>query len=432
MWANESVFYQIYPIGFCGAPLENDGQTVSRILKVKEWSDYLKEVGFNAIYFSPIFESDNHGYDTRDYRKIDCRLGTNEDFAEVCKDLHEKEIKVVLDGVFNHVGRGFWAFQDVLKNRESSKYKDWFYINFGQNNAYNDGLYYEGWEGHYELVKLNLRNREVVEHLFACIKGWVEEFDIDGLRLDVAYMIDREFLRELRAYCNNLKPEFFLIGETIHGDYNQIVNDDMLHSCTNYECYKGVYSSLNSKNMFEIAYSLNRQFGPENWTIYKGKHLVSFVDNHDVTRLASILSDKRHLNAAYALIFAMPGIPCVYYGSEWGVEGRKEDGDASLRPCIEKPEANELTEFIKKLAEIRKDNKALAYGGYKNIVLTNLQLVFERYLEGETVYVGINIDEKDFKANFSWKNDAVDLLTGEEVDLSSGVNLPPFSVAIWK
>ena len=432
MWANESVFYQIYPIGFCGAPLENDGQTVSRILKVKEWSDYLKEVGFNAIYFSPIFESDNHGYDTRDYRKIDCRLGTNEDFAEVCKDLHEKGIKVVLDGVFNHVGRGFWAFQDVLKNRESSKYKDWFYINFGQNNAYNDGLYYEGWEGHYELVKLNLRNREVVEHLFACIKGWVEEFDIDGLRLDVAYMIDREFLRELRAYCNNLKPEFFLIGETIHGDYNQIVNDVMLHSCTNYECYKGVYSSLNSRNMFEIAHSLNRQFGPENWTIYKGKHLVSFVDNHDVTRLASILSDKRHLNAAYALIFAMPGIPCVYYGSEWGVEGRKEDGDASLRPCIEKPEANELTEFIKKLAEIRKDNKALAYGGYKNIVLTNLQLVFERYLEGETVYVGINIDDKDFHANFSWKNDAVDLLTGEEVDLSSGVNLPPFSVAIWK
>ena len=432
MWANESVFYQIYPIGFCGAPLENDGQTVSRILKVKEWSDYLKEVGFNAIYFSPIFESDNHGYDTRDYRKIDCRLGTNEDFAEVCKDLHEKGIKVVLDGVFNHVGRGFWAFQDVLKNRESSKYKDWFYINFGQNNAYNDGLYYEGWEGHYELVKLNLRNREVVEHLFACIKGWVEEFDIDGLRLDVAYMIDREFLRELRAYCNNLKPEFFLIGETIHGDYNQIVNDDMLHSCTNYECYKGVYSSLNSRNMFEIAHSLNRQFGPENWTIYKGKHLVSFVDNHDVTRLASILSDKRHLNAAYALIFAMPGIRCVYYGSEWGVEGRKEDGDASLRPCIEKPEANELTEFIKKLAEIRKDNKALAYGGYKNIVLTNLQLVFERYLEGETVYVGINIDDKDFHANFSWKNDAVDLLTGEEVDLSSGVNLPPFSVAIWK
>ena len=432
MWANESVFYQIYPIGFCGAPLENDGQTVSMILKVKEWSDYLKEVGFNAIYFSPIFESDNHGYDTRDYRKIDCRLGTNEDFAEVCKDLHEKGIKVVLDGVFNHVGWGCWAFQDVLKNRESSKYKDWFYINFGQNNAYNDGLYYEGWEGHYELVKLNLRNREVVEHLFACIKGWVEEFDIDGLRLDVAYMIDREFLRELRAYCNNLKPEFFLIGETIHGDYNQIVNDDMLHSCTNYECYKGVYSSLNSRNMFEIAHSLNRQFGPENWTIYKGKHLVSFVDNHDVTRLASILSDKRHLNAAYALIFAMPGIPCVYYGSEWGVEGRKEDGDASLRPCIEKPEANELTEFIKKLAEIRKDNKALAYGGYKNIVLTNLQLVFERYLEGETVYVGINIDDKDFRANFSWKNDAVDLLTGEEVDLSSGVNLPPFSVAIWK
>lgn len=115
MWAYESVFYQIYPLGFCGAPFENDSKEESRILKVIDWIPHIKKLGANAIYFSPVFDSDTHGYNTRDYRKIDCRLGTNEDFAKVCKELHENGIKVVLDGVFNHVGRGFWAFQDVLK-----------------------------------------------------------------------------------------------------------------------------------------------------------------------------------------------------------------------------------------------------------------------------------------------------------------------------
>ena len=165
MWAYESVFYQIYPLGFCGAPFENDGKEESRILKVIDWIPHIKKLGANAIYFSPVFDSDTHGYNTRDYRKIDCRLGTNEDFAKVCKELHENGIKVVLDGVFNHVGRGFWAFQDVLKNRENSPYKDWFHINFGGNSNYNDGLWYEGWEGHFDLVKLNLNNPQVVDHI---------------------------------------------------------------------------------------------------------------------------------------------------------------------------------------------------------------------------------------------------------------------------
>ena len=126
MWANESVFYQIYPLGFCGAPFENDGVLQSRILKVLDWTEHMKKLGINAIYFSPIFESDTHGYNTRDYQLIDKRLGTNEDFKKVCDTLHKEGIKVVLDGVFNHAGRGFFAFQDVLKNRESSRYVNWF------------------------------------------------------------------------------------------------------------------------------------------------------------------------------------------------------------------------------------------------------------------------------------------------------------------
>ena len=176
MWAYESVFYQIYPLGFCGAPYENDGVLEHRILKVNDWIPHIKKLGANAIYFSPVFESDTHGYNTRDYKKIDVRLGTNEDFKQVCENLHKEGIKVVLDGVFNHVGRGFWAFQDVLKNRESSPYVSWFHrIDFSGNSGYNDGLWYEGWEGNYDLVKLNLRNEDVINHLFECISGWLEE-----------------------------------------------------------------------------------------------------------------------------------------------------------------------------------------------------------------------------------------------------------------
>ena len=295
MWAYNETFYQIYPIGFCGAPVHNDGVTVPRIRKIADWSEYLEELGIGSIILNPIFESDNHGYDTRDYKTIDCRLGTNEDFIAVCKELHAHHVKIMLDGVFNHVGRGFWAFRDVQEKKWDSPYKDWFHISFDGNSCYNDGFWYEGWEGHFELVKLNLQNPAVVDYLLECVRFWIEEFDIDGLRLDVAYSLDHNFMRRLRCFCEELKPGFALIGEVLFGDYNLIVNDEMLHSCTNYECYKGIHSSFNSMNLFEIAHSLNRQYGPEQWCIYRGKHLMNFVDNHDVTRIASILTNPEHL-----------------------------------------------------------------------------------------------------------------------------------------
>lgn len=434
MWADESVFYQIYPLGFCGAPEQNDGLVVPRIAKVAEWIPHILQTGANAIYFSPLFDSDSHGYDTRDYRRLDCRLGTNADFAKVCRQLHENKIKVVLDGVFNHVGRGFWAFQDVLQNREGSRYKDWFHINFSGNSNYNDGLWYEGWEGHYELVKLNLRNEEVIAHLFDCIRGWVEEFDIDGLRLDVAYMLDRDFLRRLHDFCQGLKPDFFLVGEMLHGDYNQLVNDQMLHSATNYECYKGLYSSFNSMNMFEIGHSLLRQFGPENWTLYKGKHLLNFVDNHDVTRVASILTNPEHLPLIYGILFAMPGIPCIYYGSEWGTEGVKQQGsDANLRPCFDGPIFNDLTQQIAAMAQAHRDSPALCYGDYTSLVLTNRQIIFQRRCDTERVIVAVNADSQSYVAHFDAQSgQGKDLITGQLHDFGGGSTLPPYSVSYWQ
>lgn len=434
MWAYESVFYQIYPLGFCGAPFENDGVLEHRILKVLDWIPHMKKLGVDAIYFSPIFESDTHGYNTRDYRMIDTRLGTNEDFKEVCAKLHENGIRVVLDGVFNHVGRGFEPFQDVVRNREGSQYTGWFYrIDFGGNSNYNDGLWYEGWEGNYDLVKLNLRNEAVINYLLESVKFWVDEFGIDGLRLDVAYSLDEDFVRRLRSFTQGLKEEFVLIGEMLHGDYNRMMNDSMLHSVTNYECYKGLYSSFNSMNMFEIVHSLMRQFGPENWTLYKGKHLLSFVDNHDVTRVASILTNEKHLPLIYALQFGMPGIPCVYYGSEWGAKGEKFQGDPALRPCFEEPVWNELGEWISRLAEAKKHSEALNYGAFRSVLLTNKQCIFERKTDNERVLVAINADEEDFDAHFdAGCGTATDLISGAAHDFGGGSRLPAYSAYFWK
>ena len=434
MWAYNSIFYQIYPIGFCGAPVHNDGVCVPRIRKLMDWSEYLQTLGVDSILLNPIFESDNHGYDTRDFKTIDCRLGTNEDFKEVCEDLHKHNVKIVPDGVFNHVGRGFWAFKDVQEKKWDSPYKDWFHISFDGNSCYNDGFWYEGWEGHFELVKLNLQNPAVVDYLMECVKYWIDEFDIDGLRLDVAYSLDHNFMRRLRSYTQELKPDFALIGEVLFGDYNIIVNDEMLHSCTNYECYKGLYSSFNSMNMFEIAHSLHRQFGSDQWCIYRGKHLMTFVDNHDVTRLASILTNKKHIPLAYGLLMGMPGIPCLYYGSEWAEQGEKApDNDYALRPCFEEPKPNELTEFIKKLIRVRQESDALCNGAYKNVVIQNHQLVFERCSEKERVIVAINAADYPYTANAGELNGtAADLLTGETVTMNGQLELKPYSVQYLK
>ena len=429
MWAYESVFYQIYPMGFAAAPFENDGIQRHGLIKFAEWIPHLKKLGVNAVYFSPVFESDTHGYNTRDYTKIDVRLGTNEEFAELVKKLHEENIKVVIDGVFNHVGRGFWAFRDVLEKKWDSAYKDWFHISFDGNSNYNDGLWYEGWEGNYDLVKLNLKNDAVVEHIFNAVKGWVQEFDIDGLRLDVAYCLDRGFLSRLRHFTDGLKEDFFLVGEMIHGDYNQFMNDNACHSVTNYECYKGLYSSFNSMNMYEIVHSLLRQFGPENWTLYKGRHLLNFVDNHDVSRVASILNNEAHLPAIYGLLFAMPGIPMVYYGSEWGVKADKSQGDPALRPYFEKPEWNELTDKIAAMSRVKRESEALNYGDFKSLVLKNKQCVFERRCGDKRVIAAINADGNPFDAFYDYGlGTAKELLSGREIEVNGCLHLEPYSV----
>ncbi len=433
MWYHDAVVYQIYPLGLCGAPRNNDAVPAHRLTRLLDWVAHIKSLGADTVLLNPLFESDRHGYDTRDYFTVDCRLGDEADLKAVCRAFHEAGLRVLFDGVFNHVGRGFWAFRDVQEKRGESPYRDWFHIDWNGNTAYNDGFWYEAWEGHYELVKLNLQNRAVVGHQFAAIKSWVERFDIDGLRLDVAYCLPADYLRELRCFTDTLKPDFFLVGECLHGDYNRWMGEDMCHGVTNYECYKGLWSAFNSLNLFEIGHSLQRQFGEEPWCLYRGRPLLNFLDNHDVDRIASKLSDRNCLVPAWGLLFGMPGVPAVYYGSEWGLAGRKDSGDDALRPALESPRWNDLTGRIAAMARARRESAALRRGSYRTVLLTNRQYIFERRCGEERVLVAVNADAQPFTAHFdAGCGQALELITGQPHDFGGGSVLPPYSAAFWK
>lgn len=438
-YINKSVIYNIYPLGFCGAPRDNDGNLVYRLDKIYDCIEHLKKMSVNVLVFNPLFESSRHGYDTIDYRKVDCRLGDNNSFKKICNTLHENGIKVILDGVFNHVGRDFFAFKDVQQNLGNSRYCNWFQnLNFGGRSPKGDPFWYEGWAGHYDLVKLNLQNDEVVNYLLDSVKFWIDEFDIDGLRLDAADCIDLEFFKKLRNVCKSKKPDFWLYGEITHGDYNRWANNELLDSVTNYECYKGVYSSHNDHNYFEIAHSLNRQFG--NGGIYRNIYTYNFVDNHDVNRIASDLKDKNHLNNVYTLMYTMPGVPSIYYGSEYGIEGKRTQfSDYELRPCLDLnnvENANyDLLSHIIKLGKVRLALEALKYGKFDNVNIMNEKLVYKRFTDNQTVFVAFNLTDHDESIGFDAGCNAklTDVLNDNEVfDVNGYFELPmkPYSSRI--
>ena len=428
-WYEQAVFYHIYPLGLLGAEKTNTlTETAHRLRDLEDWIPHIRALNGSAIYIGPLFESSTHGYDTRDFRLVDRRLGTNEDFAHFVQLCHENGIRVVVDGVFNHTGREFFAFQDIREKREASPYKDWYRgVNFGWGSPLGDPFGYEAWQGHFELPCLNLWNPDVRQYLFDSIRFWVDNFDIDGIRLDCANVLDFGFMKELREKTSAMKPDFWLMGEVIHGEYSRWVNPEMLHSVTNYELHKALYSGHNDHNYFEIAHNVRRLEAV-------GKSLYTFVDNHDVTRIASKLRDPAHLPLIYALLFGMPGTPALYYGSEWGISGEKAPcSDAGLRPALEKPEWNALTSWIARLAAARRGSPALREGSYRNVLLTNLQLIFERRTETERVLVAVNADSQPYTAHFdAGCGLAWDLISGQQHDFGGGSQLPPYSAFFWK
>jgi len=446
-WTTQSVFYHIYPLGFCGAPSTNDftSAPTPRLEKVHTWLDHIQSLGANAFYLGPLFESSSHGYDTADYYRVDRRLGSNETLARLSADMHQRGMRMVLDGVFNHTGRNFWAFQDVLAHGEKSAYCDWFAnLHFGQRSPYNDPFTYEAWNGHYRLVRLNLNNPSVKEHLFGAVEMWMREFNIDGLRLDTADCLDFGFMAELAAFCRRIRPDFWLMGEVIHGDYRRWANPHTLDSVTNYEVYKSLYSSLVERNYFEIAYALNRQFGPDG--IYRDLPLYNFADNHDVNRVASNLANPAYLAPLYGLLFTIPGIPSIYYGSEWGLQGKKTNySDQALRPVIDLDEISRhapqpgLPALIARLASIRRRSPALLQGSYQQLWVDHQQFAFLRQAGSEQIITAVNSAETPATLHLNLPQAPAggrlaDLLNpGEVFQVNNGkvaIELPPSSVRI--
>lgn len=443
-WYEEAVFYHIYPLGLTGAPTENSYSAPEhRLNTLLPWISHIKEIGCNAIYIGPLFESVGHGYETTDYKKLDSRLGTNDDLTNFVKECHAQGIKVILDGVFNHTGRDFFAFRDIQKNRENSPYKDWYCnINFWGNNEYNDGFSYDNWGGYNLLVKLNQQNPAVKDYICDVIRFWVSEFDIDGIRLDAADVLNFDYMQALRRVANEVKPDFWLMGEVIHGDYNRWVNEGTLHSVTNYHLHKALYSGHNDHNYFEIAHTVKRLYEmggnrPE------GLKLYNFVDNHDVERIYTKLTNKAHFTPVHILLYTLPGVPSVYYGSEFGIDGKKEQfSDASLRPALSLSDyenavtENPCTRLLAALGQLRRTTPALSYGDYKELLLTNRQYAFSRTHNGTTVLVTVNNDDSDYVMTLPCGTTAQyrGALSGEIVTVTDGritVNVKANSGDIW-
>lgn len=446
-WARNAVFYHLYPLGALGAPERNDFRSPpsGRLEVLHEWLDPLAELGINAIYFGPAFESTAHGYDTADYYTVDRRLGDNAALARWSQALHQRGMRLVLDGVFNHVGRDFWAFRDVQRHGANSPYASWFHLDFGRRSPYGDPFGYEGWNGHYDLVKLNTHHPGVKEHLFGAVRDWIERYSIDGLRLDAADVLDKGFQQELAAFCRSLQPDFWLLGEVIHGDYREWAETAKLDSVTNYELYKGLYSSHNDRNYFELAHSLNRQFGGAG--LYRDMPLYSFLDNHDVDRIASRLYEPKHLYPLHGLLFTVPGVPSIYYGSEVGVLGKKgHNTDAPLRPVFHPRTGQhqgsqpDLPSAISCFARLRQRHPALRYGAYQQLHVASEQFAFMRTLAGERLVIAVNSADCPVEVKLAFDGHAVtqlvDALNGDECfEVKGGcasVTLPPNWIRIMK
>lgn len=414
-WYHNTTFYHIYPLGLLDAPKINDYKTIThRLNDLTTWIDHINALGFDGLYIGPLFLSEGHGYETVDYFQVDNRLGDNIDLKNLVSYCHKLGIKVILDAVFNHTGRDFFAFKDILKNRENSKYRYWYNIDFNGNNSYNDGFSYENWGGYDLLVKLNVKNPEVYNYLFSVVKFWVDTFDIDGLRLDAANVLDRSFLAQLTSYTNNLKEDFYLMGEVMFGEYGPYLDTGILSSLTNFNLEKALYSGCNDHNFFEVAHTVDR--------LKKYKHLYNFVDNHDIERITTKLNDKKNYLVAHIMLYTLPGVCAIYYGSEFGIEGHKvrNGPDDKIRPAINLIDykdclkTNPYTQIIAKLTHFRKSNLILAYGEYQQIELKNEYYSYVRSLDGEQIFVCVINNNTPHDFYFTTSEKYYGLFSGNE------------------
>lgn len=390
------VWYHLYPLGFLEAPAANDGtgEPVHRLRALEGWVGYWADLGVTGLLLGPLFESETHGYDTVDPFRVDRRLGDGDDLAALVAACDRHGIRVILDGVFHHVGRRHPAFQDVLARGAGSEYADWFRLDFDGGGP--DGFRYANFEGHDQLVKLNHANPAVLDWAVEVARHWTDR-GVAGWRLDAAYAVPVAFWAAFAGRLRQVRPDVFLLGEVIHGDYARFVTDGGLTTVTQYELWKAIWSSLNDGNFFELAHALGRHaglcagFGP--WT---------FVGNHDTTRIATRLADPRHLGHALALLLALPGTPAVYAGDEQAAVGTKRDepgGDDEVRRPPPFPPggltgpAADVHALHRRLIAVRRGHPWLAGAAVDTADLTNETVTVRLRGDGGELALSLNVGD---------------------------------------
>lgn len=393
-WVDHAIWWQLYPLGFVGADIQAGGMTgeiTHTIGAITEWLDDLVALGCNGLALGPVFASETHGYDTADFTRIDPRLGDDTDIAVLLAECERRGIRVLFDGVFNHVGRSHPWWREAQAAEPGSPAADLFRWTTDPDGNRTVSTF----EGHDSLVELNHHSPVVRERVGAVIRHWLER-GVSGWRLDAAYAVAPEFWRAVIDPIRADHPEAWFLGEVIHGDYAEFVAAAGVDSVTQYQLWKAIWSSLNDGNLFELQWAL----AVNNGLIETFLPLI-FVGNHDVTRIATRLVDRRHLGHAIAILMFVAGIPSVYYGDERGFEAIKEDrvgGDDAIRPAFPHHRGdlprNEVFRLHQDLIGFRRRHAWLATAPTEVTEIANTAaLLVATSPDGTTVSLAINVGD---------------------------------------
>lgn len=396
---DSAIWWHLYPLGFLDAEKSTDGppgQVQHRLRGLEPWLDYMADLGCTGLQLGPIFASETHGYDTIDHFRIDPRLGDQDDFDQLLEAARQRGLRVLLDGVFNHIGRQFAVFQDALSGGPDSAAARWFHFYWHADRAPD----VEVFEGHQSLVSFNHSEPAVADYVVDTMKHWLER-GVAGWRLDAAYAVAPQFWARVLPRVREQFPDAYFVGEVIHGDYVNFASQSELDAVTQYELWKATWSSLNDRNFFELTAALERH---ESFL----QHMIpmTFLSNHDVTRIASKLNDERYLPHAVAMWMTVGGAPSLYAGDEQGFRGVKEDrpgGDDAVRPAFPPtpedlaPEGWSLHELHKQLIALRRERPWLADARTEVRSRTNTTLIYRssaRVDAQQSIDVALNLEDE--------------------------------------
>ncbi|MEU9017251.1 alpha-amylase family protein [Actinomadura sp. NPDC048394] len=427
-WPDHAIWWHVYPLGFTGAeraalPPGAGAPPAHRLDRIAGWLDHLVALGCNGLALGPVFASETHGYDTVDHFRVDPRLGDESDLLRLVEAASGRGVRVLLDGVFNHVGRGFPRFADVEAQGGASPYAGWFVPD-------GDGGF-RTFEGHHKLVALNHDEPAVADYTVEVMSHWLER-GVDGWRLDAAYAVPAEFWRTVTDRVRARFPDAWLLGEVIHGDYAGFVERSGLDSVTQYELWKAIWSSLNDRNFFELAHALTRHDGMLQTFVPQ-----TFLGNHDVTRIASRLDDERHLAHALVILLTTAGVPSIYAGDEFAFHGIKEEregGDDAIRPAF--PERPDETpghgapyhRLHQDLIGVRRRHPWLVRAHTQVATLTNTALSYTVGQGEQRLGVVLNVADEPAKADLpaaGWT-----CIAGDAAFHGEGALIPPQGWAI--